>query len=226
MSVAQLITCDHRSVEAVARCLVCGKALCETCAVAVNSHQVCAADAVEMRLQRGREPPLELPHPDITTRAIAWAIDGAILFGAGAFMLLVVMVLTRHACSFTTALLAGAALFTALSAVYATYFVCRRGQTPGQSLFHLRVVDLDGRMVNARQAFLRWVGSCLSVAALGYGFLTAASDVLGQGWHDKLAGTVVVGLSLTRAEKIRAAAMLLAVLVLEAAYAVFALCVR
>ena len=41
-------------------------------------------------------------------------------------------------------------------------------------------------------AFLRWVGYILSGIFLYLGFLWIAWDGRKQGWHDKIAGTVVV----------------------------------
>jgi uncharacterized RDD family membrane protein YckC len=209
----------------MARCFVCGEALCQECAVPAGWHHLCAAHAIEDQLRYGRKLPIELPRPDLTTRAIAGVTDGVILFGFGAFVLLVVRVLLPQACSFDTALLTHLALLPAASAVYATYFICRRGQTPGHSLFRLRVVDLDGKRVSAGRALLRWVGGVFVIATLGYGFLAERKEI-GQGWHDKLAGTRVVGHSLTRSEKVRSVGTLCALLLLEGVFVNFTLCVR
>ncbi|PIP08224.1 MAG: hypothetical protein COX51_04865, partial [Syntrophobacteraceae bacterium CG23_combo_of_CG06-09_8_20_14_all_50_8] len=41
-------------------------------------------------------------------------------------------------------------------------------------------------------AFLRWIGYFISALPLYIGFLWVAFDGKKQGWHDKLAGTVVI----------------------------------
>ena len=41
-------------------------------------------------------------------------------------------------------------------------------------------------------AFLRWIGYMLSSLPLNLGFLWVAFDARKQGFHDKLAGTVVI----------------------------------
>jgi uncharacterized RDD family membrane protein YckC len=41
-------------------------------------------------------------------------------------------------------------------------------------------------------AFLRWVGYIISAVVLYLGFVWIAFDAKKQGWHDKIAGTVVI----------------------------------
>ncbi|MBW2673206.1 MAG: RDD family protein [Deltaproteobacteria bacterium] len=79
-----------------------------------------------------------------------------------------------------------------LNAAYFTYFHGTTGQTPGKRLFGLRVVQADGAPMTPGIAFLRWVGYIISKVPLLLGFLWAAFDGRKQGWHDKIAGTVVI----------------------------------
>jgi len=76
------------------------------------------------------------------------------------------------------------------------YFVglwALRGQTPGQIPFGLRVVRaVDGTRPDVVLALLRYVGLIISFAVLLLGVIWVAFDGRKQGWHDKLAGTVVV----------------------------------
>jgi len=76
------------------------------------------------------------------------------------------------------------------------YFVglwSSRGQTVGMMPFHLYVARVeDGGRPDLVRAFLRYVGLILSFAALLLGVIWVAFDGRKQGWHDKLAGTVVV----------------------------------
>jgi uncharacterized RDD family membrane protein YckC len=228
MSIQPVVTCDqHPASAAVARCLVCGVPLCAECAVEVEGHHVCAAHATDFRLLREQRPPPELPRPDITTRAIAYVTDGVVLFGIGAFMLSIIMALLRPAISFDATILIHVALFTAALAIYTTYFISQQGRTPGQALYHLRVVDAEGgATISVGRAFLRWFGYLISTLTFFYGFLIAAKDRWGQGWPDKLAGTIVVGPSLGGAQKLRAIVTLGILLFLEALYALFTISVR
>jgi len=67
-----------------------------------------------------------------------------------------------------------------------------RGTTVGGIICNLRVVRLDGRPVGWETAVLRALGCFLSLVVAGLGFLWIAFDRERQGWHDKIAGTVVV----------------------------------
>ncbi len=78
-----------------------------------------------------------------------------------------------------------------MNCFYFTYFHGLTGQTPGKMLFRIRVVCQDGTPVTPGIAFLRWVGYHFSSIFL-LGFLWVAVDPRKQGWHDKIAGTVVV----------------------------------
>lgn len=66
------------------------------------------------------------------------------------------------------------------------------GQTIGGLLVGVRVVRADGRRLSFGRAALRMLGSYLSGLLLFVGFLWSLIDRQRQGWHDKLAGSVVV----------------------------------
>ena len=68
-----------------------------------------------------------------------------------------------------------------------------RQATPGKSAVSARVVDArTGGPIGLRQACQRYLGYFVSMIPLGLGLLWIAFDARKQGWHDKLAGTVVV----------------------------------
>jgi uncharacterized RDD family membrane protein YckC len=70
---------------------------------------------------------------------------------------------------------------------------CFRQGTPGQIAFSLGVVDADtGEPISAGQGLIRAVVGVLSALPAGLGLLWIAFDPKKQGWHDKLAGTVVL----------------------------------
>jgi len=64
--------------------------------------------------------------------------------------------------------------------------------TLGGIILRIRVVRLDGRKIDLPTALVRSIGAFFGVAAFGIGYFWAAWDDERQGWHDKLAGTVVV----------------------------------
>lgn len=65
--------------------------------------------------------------------------------------------------------------------------------TPGKLLLGLRVVDArTGEKLDLLQAVIRYLGYFLSALPLCLGFLWIAFDSRKQGFHDKLARTVVV----------------------------------
>jgi len=79
-----------------------------------------------------------------------------------------------------------------LDMVYFTWFHGAVGQTPGKMMLGLRVVQATGEPMTFGLAFLRWVGYLVSKIAVYLGFIWIAFDRRKQGWHDKIAGTVVV----------------------------------
>lgn len=65
--------------------------------------------------------------------------------------------------------------------------------TPGKMLFSLKVLDeLTGKPLTLQQSLIRYVGYFVSAFALLLGFIWIAFDAKKQGWHDKMARTVVV----------------------------------
>jgi uncharacterized RDD family membrane protein YckC len=77
--------------------------------------------------------------------------------------------------------------------VYFVGFWVWRAQTPGMIPFNLRVVRADnGENIDVGRAILRYVGVIISFLVLLLGVIWVAFDARKQGWHDKLAGTVVV----------------------------------
>ena len=65
--------------------------------------------------------------------------------------------------------------------------------TPGKMLFGAKVVDArTGQGLTPGQSVGRYLGYYVSMLPLGLGLLWVAFDARKQGWHDKLAGTVVV----------------------------------
>jgi len=59
-------------------------------------------------------------------------------------------------------------------------------------VFGLKVIRETGEPLTFGTAFLRWIGYFVSSLPLNLGFIWIAFDRKKQGFHDKLAGTVVI----------------------------------
>jgi uncharacterized RDD family membrane protein YckC len=80
-----------------------------------------------------------------------------------------------------------------VGAGYYASFWGTNGSTPGMRLFNLRVVDGDsGRPIGVGRAVLRYVGLVVAALPCWIGLIWALFDPRKQGWHDKIASTVVL----------------------------------
>ncbi len=125
----------------------------------------------------------------------------ALRIGAFMFDLLMVMILLL-----ISALLAGS--FPAYGGVIQTvgfiitiiclvwnfiFFAAATGQTVGKRLVGIRIITTDQRRADIRQIILRHLlGYPLSMIVFAIGFCWLLWDRQQQGWHDKLARTMVV----------------------------------
>jgi uncharacterized RDD family membrane protein YckC len=88
---------------------------------------------------------------------------------------------------------AGVLVNYVLPAVAIVWFWVARQATPGKMVFGARIVDADtGGPLSVRQSLGRYLGYYVSIFGFFLGFAWVAFDARKQGWHDKLAGTVVV----------------------------------
>lgn len=80
-----------------------------------------------------------------------------------------------------------------LPAVAILVFWKYRSATPGKMFMSAEIVDAaTGGKPSTRQLVLRYVGYYLATIPLLLGLIWVAFDARKQGWHDKLAGTLVV----------------------------------
>jgi uncharacterized RDD family membrane protein YckC len=87
----------------------------------------------------------------------------------------------------------GGALWLVLMIAYQWYFLTQHnGQTPGKMLLGIRVVKVDGSPLTAADTILRTLGYSINSMVMMIGWLWAFFDADRQGWHDKIARTVVV----------------------------------
>lgn len=86
-------------------------------------------------------------------------------------------------------------------AIAVILFWIYKSATPGKMAIGARIVDAEtGGQASNGQLIGRYFGYFISTIPLGLGLIWAALDRRKQGWHDKLAGTVVVRSVATRPE--------------------------
>jgi uncharacterized RDD family membrane protein YckC len=138
------------------------------------------------------------------SRAAAYIIDRLIVF-AIAFMIMLVINyflslfkldqwLAAWVGSSTnqiiTALLSSVGINLVVSIFYNISFWMLSGQTPGKRFLGVRVMRADGERLKLRNAILRQFGYYISTI-LYLGFIWILFDNKRQGFHDKIAGTIV-----------------------------------
>ena len=80
-----------------------------------------------------------------------------------------------------------------LALLLTTVLWVRYSGTPGKLLLGCQVVDANtGEPITFKQALIRYLGYYVSLLTLGLGFLWVMWDKRKQGFHDKIANTVVV----------------------------------
>lgn len=79
-----------------------------------------------------------------------------------------------------------------VSVIYFIGYWTKSGQTVGKLVLGIRIIRPDGSALSWGRAVLRYVGYLISGLVLSLGFLWLAFDRKRQGWHDKIANTVVV----------------------------------
>lgn len=77
--------------------------------------------------------------------------------------------------------------------VDALYFILSwwAGKTLGLATLHLKVVGLDGRRLTLLDSIIRLAGFLIATAPLGLGLIWAAGRSK-RGWHDYIAGSMVI----------------------------------
>ncbi|MDP9237304.1 MAG: RDD family protein [Chloroflexota bacterium] len=114
-------------------------------------------------------------------RFVAYIIDGIILLIPNLILRLVLGPIL------------GGLLDVVVSAAYVVYFWTSSGATLGKMAMGLKVVSAEtGGLIDPGTALLRYVGYIVSGIALGLGFFWIIWDPAKQGWHDKIAKTLVI----------------------------------
>jgi len=139
-----------------------------------------------------------LPQPAQTAgfgvRVLAYLVDGIILsiFG-GAFPYLVIPNETSVAVGQQVTTTASGSVLVSLIYFVIFWSSLGRGRTLGMRLLKLRVVREDSMAPpGVIDAFVRWIGLWVSFVLCFAGVIWVAFDSRHQGWHDKLAKTLVL----------------------------------
>jgi uncharacterized RDD family membrane protein YckC len=128
---------------------------------------------------RPTEPPVMMPEAYAYPRASFWERMGA------AFLDIVLV-------SILSSLVGGLPLGLLVALAYFAGMWAWRGTTIGGIVLGLKVVRYDGQPVTFAVALVRSLSSALSTIVLFLGFFAIAWDADRQGWHDKIAGTIVL----------------------------------
>jgi uncharacterized RDD family membrane protein YckC len=162
-------------------------------AEAASSHTAHIASPIVSELPRQNEteppprpaqPPMPLP-PPIVSEALSYPRAGFWeRMGAGFLDVVLVGILWGFVGRF--GFLVALAYFAGMWAW--------KGTTVGGVVLSLKVVRQDGERMTFLIALVRALAASFSVVVLFLGFLWIAWDEEKQGWHDRIAGTVVVRL--------------------------------
>ncbi len=82
-------------------------------------------------------------------------------------------------------------LFVVMGMFYC-YFWCKLGQTLGMQAWRLKVCQLDGTTITAKQALLRYLCAWLSIALLGLGYIRCLVCKDRRSLHGVLSNTTVI----------------------------------
>lgn len=83
-------------------------------------------------------------------------------------------------------------VFFSSAIAWTTIWEAWSGRSPGARVARLLVVDRSAFKLSATRAVLRGVGAWLNLASLGLGYLWILVSSYRRGWHDYLAGTLVI----------------------------------
>jgi uncharacterized RDD family membrane protein YckC len=155
-------------------------------------------------MQQGWIPPVAGPAAGVAyasggARLIAYIVDWAVAWVLIVVVSLVLGTVMAAGASGGSGAVAGTSFlvwFIALFVItlgYFPWFWAHGGATPGMKVLHIRVVrEADGGPVSGGQAVMRLIGYWISAFIFYLGFIWILIDAHKQGWHDKIANTVVI----------------------------------
>ena len=137
------------------------------------------------------------PYAGLATRTIALALDAVVIEGVALVVAVTVGLglSLLHLPSDVNKILAavGGLIWVLWSLGYFVFFWSTTGQTPGNRVMSIMVLDVQGRgRLKPRRALLRFVALCIGAAALLSGILIMLWDGRRRCFHDRAARTLVV----------------------------------
>jgi len=120
-------------------------------------------------------------------RSIAAIVDGIILY--------VPIIMIETSLIFSTKNIFSVTLFfeIILPFIISIIFWTSKGATPGKMIMNMYIVDRkSGEKIETSQAIIRYIGYFPSMLIFGLGLIWVAIDEKNQGWHDKIADTIVI----------------------------------
>ena len=151
-------------------------------------------------MQASSATAVSAPRAGWWVRFFAYFVDG-LIFGIPAAIVGGILSALAGGMTSSTGEMNGGALalfyiiFFGASIGYYVYFWTQRdGQTIMNKALNIKVVRMDGSPITVGTGVVRWIGYLVNDIIFGIpvGFIWAAFDANKQGWHDKLAGTIVV----------------------------------
>jgi uncharacterized RDD family membrane protein YckC len=132
-------------------------------------------------------------------RLVAYIVDGILVFVLTMVAIAVLGLVTAGLAAsgaIPLAVLSGILVLVAFFAIsfgYFPWFWVNGGATPGMRIFNLKVVrDRDGGPLGWGEGILRLIGLWVSGAVFYLGFIWIFVDSRHRGWHDLIAGTVMI----------------------------------
>jgi uncharacterized RDD family membrane protein YckC len=146
-------------------------------------------------------PPFAPEYIGLVTRAIAFALDAAVInliaIVVAVAVGLALSVLSVPDAVSIVAIVTGGVAYVAWTIGYFVTFWSTTGQTPGSRLLRIKVCRADdGSLLRPGRSIVRLAGLVLATIPLGAGFLPILVDERRRGLQDMLAGSVVVGVAL------------------------------
>lgn len=147
----------------------------------------------------GAAPALPSTPPPLTPAAVVAGPPEALAYPRASFWrrlggVLLDTLLVSIVCGMTGLLNHGPFMFFLAGVAYFTAMWAWKGTTIGGVVSGTKVVRLDGQPLTWQVALVRALMALFGVMVCFLGFLWIAFDRERQGWHDKIAGTVVVRL--------------------------------
>jgi uncharacterized RDD family membrane protein YckC len=151
----------------------------------------------------GFPPPdsgLEVPYAGRGARLVAFIIDWVIIgFIVGFFYVVGFNVLSGDVLWFS---FSGSPIGVIVMVIgfvlgffFKPWFWSHGGQTPGYKITRMQVIRAtDGSDLSFGTAIVRMLGYILSAIVFYLGFIWILFDAKRQGWHDKIAGTLVISI--------------------------------